>query len=209
MRELKDYTAELHRRIEEKQEQQRIARRRITALCVPLALALVITGAVTLPKLARRTGPAEEPVPTVSAAESISAGGIDGVEGIPSIEGQGSGQDDLPEGMEGCAAVSVYSLGTDGAASITELPTDRAEQVCALVQSVDPGTFDDTEGNDPEDTTDEPVPDTELLLLLSDAEGNMAVYRLEGRELVRQDNGARFALTQAQYDDLTALIGTN
>ncbi len=209
MRELKDYTAELHRRIEETQAQQRRTRRRIAALCVPLALALAVTGAVTLPKLARRGGKTAEPQGVFSQTDDARAEGV--LDPGGAIEPDLQPEQDYPEG-DHSPSVMVFVTGKNGTASAAMLPSEQAARVCALVQSVDPAVFDPTEG--PSDGVDGTEVDPQTVeevvqIQLSGPGGQTAAYTLEGMELVRDDTGERFALNQAQYDELTALIGTN
>ncbi len=225
MRELKDYTAELHRRIEEKQEQQRRTRRRITALCVPLALALTVTAAVTLPKLARRGARTAEKTDASAeiAGESL-AGGIletgwmnpeqnypEGIEMDPQ-PGQNPDQTE-PNAIvgEGFALAEISFIGSGGTAAAAALSPQNAARLIDLVQRIDPFAFVYTEGPadgiglEPALEATEEIP--EVWLHLTDAEGFTAFYTLTDHTLVRGDTGARFPLTEAQYAELLKLIG--
>lgn len=75
MRELREYTDELHRRVELKIETRRQHRRRVLTACVPLALALVIGTALAWPRLSGRS--------TQDAAP------MDGMEGLTAAPGTG------------------------------------------------------------------------------------------------------------------------
>ena len=133
MKELNEYTAELHRRVEVECRTQRQHRIRTLAVCVPL-LVCVILGAVFLPPLAGRdstdristNGPANSgPGADQPDGELIAAGQIgesqntnngvptglpltDGA--LPAPDGAGSGEGEVPEDFSFSFVWNVYGI---------------------------------------------------------------------------------------------------
>lgn len=100
MRELREYTDELHRRVELKIETRRQHRRRALTACVPLVLALVIGTALAWPRLSGRN--------TKDAAP------MDGMEGLTAAPGTGPVA--APDGVLAGGAVQ------DPAATLESVP---------------------------------------------------------------------------------------
>lgn len=96
MRELKDYTAEVLRRVEETRAERRRNRARILAVCVPLVICLVI-GAFTLPPLLRDTAPGPDLIPdgAVGPKDATDAAETDSL-GIGAAENEFAPDEALP-----------------------------------------------------------------------------------------------------------------
>lgn len=131
MKELSEYTDELHRRVELKVETQRQHRIRTLAVCVPLALCIV-AGALALPRMLSRIrteGPDAAPIPdgaVSNGADPAPSEDRDPSDGAPpdnDYEGF-SASDDLTAGVEelpadfsfrfvwGCYGISSYDSRT-------------------------------------------------------------------------------------------------
>ena len=208
MKELKDYTAELHRRIEEKTQQQRTNRRRAATLGVTLALTLLVTAAVSVPRLLRRQ-PREEQraqAPGLTESEVLAEGILD----PEAVAGEQEGFPDVemsPEGAECAPGVELYLPGAEGAASGAMLSEEKADGVLALVKALDPAAFAEAESTGPVDVEGYAEDDPSLWMLLTDSTGRSVVYTLEGRTLIRGNNEARFELTDVEYRTLIGLLG--
>lgn len=116
MKDMKEYQAELHQRVELECRTQKQQRRRMLALCLPLVLCLAV-GALALPPLlerARTRDPEASPTDAlsqhaVSAGDGIQTGGV-----IPSAGTvPGNGPSEVPADFAfrftwGCYGVSSY-----------------------------------------------------------------------------------------------------
>ena len=208
MKELKDYTAELHRRIEEKTQQQRTNRRRAATLGVTLALALLVTAAVSVPRLLRRPPREEQRTQAPGLTESeVLAEGILDPEAVAGEQEGFPGVEIGPEGVECTPGVELYLPGADGAPSVTVLSQEKAQGVLTLVKALDPAAFAEAGGTDSVDVEGAAEDDLSLWLLLTDSAGRSVAYTLEGRTLIRGNNEARFQLTEEEYQTLMGLLG--
>ena len=205
MKELKDYTAELHRRIEEKTQQQRTNRRRAATLGVTLALTLLVTAAVSVPRLLRRQPREEQRAQAPGLTESeVLAEGILDPEAVAGEQEGFPGVEIGPEGVECTPSVELY---VTGAASVTVLSQEKAQGVLTLVKALDPAAFAEAGGTDSVDVEGGAEDDLSLWLLLTDSAGRSVAYTLEGRTLIRGNNEARFQLTEEEYQTLMGLLG--
>ena len=121
MKDLNEYTAELHRRVEMKVQTQRQHRLRVLAVCVPLFLCVAV-GAAVLPRFLGRTGTDEAP-PRMTE-----------LDGVQTMNNAAAGREDedaaLPDGAEGVGA-GPGGIEADGGLMQTDgdAPDDAVEDV--------------------------------------------------------------------------------
>lgn len=174
MRELNEYTEELHRRVELKVRTQRQHRIRTLAICVPLVLCLTAGALVLLPRLSRQQTDHQAPPDAENSA--IGADGAAQADGAAPVEWEEKGDGVQQDPEDG---VSDQALSGDAA----EAPADfsfRFVWNCYGISSYDSATgalVKTTDATHPEDY--------ETTLLLTPAQRSEAWSLLSGLDLGR------------------------
>lgn len=200
MRELSEYTEELHRRVEMKIETRRQHRRRALTVCVPLALVLVISAAAILPGLDGKASKGGSPENTAPSG-IIAKGVIDG-DAAKTEDPEMNAEQDLNVGT---VLVELCRSEADNFVSAETLDPQAAARVYELIRRLDPGIFSDPEGIQAGEGPDQNARPSAVQLLLTDPEGRSESYTLENRSLLRGE--LRFELTEEDYQNLLSLLG--
>lgn len=193
MRELKECTAEVFRRSEQRIRERRRKRNRVLALCVPVILIAAVWSAMSLPavmpeggtmgqdRFGESAGSAPESVACPYSAVEIQAGGI-----IPEHYG---------EVTDRLAVAEMFS-------SVNSLFADDVGNGQNVIEN-----FPSEEENPNFDLSDLTGSRKDCTITFTAEDGSQAVYTLSGNTLVDVNENKTISLSGSQMAELMAVLG--